>query len=120
MACFTVRGFRSFDFLRVAAVMMSGCLGSACFRMVMIVAEQVLDAAMRSREQPKHDTACRHNAEAEVDLWLPRNHTFNSFHYPMSGGGGRTETAPPRKPHYFFSVSFSFMPWVSPLLGLVV
>ena len=89
MARFTVRVFRSFGFLRVVAVVMSDCLGSACFRMVMIVAEQVLDAAIRRRQQPKHDTACRHNAEADVDFWLPRNHTLNSlFIIPCRGGAG--------------------------------
>ena len=64
MARFTGRVFRSFGFMRVVAVVMSECLGSACFRMVMIVAEQVLDAAIRSRQQPKHDTACRNDAES--------------------------------------------------------
>ena len=59
--------------------MMSERLGSACFRMVMIVAEQVLDAATRRRHQPKHDAACRYNAEADVVIWLPRNHTLNSL-----------------------------------------
>ena len=57
--------------LGLVTIVTSECLGSACFRIVMIVAEQVLDAAMRSRQQPKHDTACRDNAEADVNFWLP-------------------------------------------------
>ena len=50
MARFAVSVFRSFRFLRVVAVVMSDCPGSACFRMVMIVGEQVLDAAKRRRQ----------------------------------------------------------------------
>lgn len=82
----TGRVFRSFRFLRVVAVVMSDCLGSVCFRM-MIVAAQELEAATRSRQQPNHDTACRYNAEADMDIWLPRNHTLNSlFIAPCRGG----------------------------------
>ena len=65
MARFAVPVFRSFRFLRVVAVVMS-----VCFRM-MIVAAQESDAATRSRDQPKRDTACRDNAEADVNFWLP-------------------------------------------------
>ena len=64
MACSAVRVFPSF-----------GCLSAV----MMIVAEQLFNGAMRSRLQPKHDTACRYNAEADVDFWLPRNHTLNSL-----------------------------------------
>jgi hypothetical protein len=86
IARFSMCVFSGFGFRRVAAVVMSDCLGSACFRMVMIVAEQILDAAIRRRQQPKRDTACRYNAEADVDIWLPRNHTLNSlFIFPCRG-----------------------------------
>ena len=71
IAPFTVRVFNSFGFVRVAVVMMSGWLGNACFRVVVIAAAQVLDAATQRRQQPKHDTACRDNAEADVNFWLP-------------------------------------------------
>lgn len=71
MARFAVPVFRSFRFLRVFAFVMSGCPGSDCFRMVMIVVEQVLDAAKRRRQQPKHDAASRNHAEADVNFWLP-------------------------------------------------
>lgn len=67
-----------FGLLRMVAVVMSGCFGSVCFRMVMIVPKEVLDAAKRRRQQPKHDTACRENAEADVNFWLPKNHALNS------------------------------------------
>ena len=89
-ARFTVRVFRSFGFLRMIVVVMNEYFGSAGFRMVMIVAKQVLKGTMRSRLQPKHDTACRDNAEADVDCWLPRNHTLNSL-FPVPCRGGRAD-----------------------------
>ena len=105
IARFAVRVFRSFGFWRVVAVVMSDRLGSVCFRVVMIAPEQVLDAAIRRRQQPKHDAACRYNAEADVDFWLPRNHTLNLL-FIIPCRGGRADTAlrrPAGKTHIIFS-----------------
>lgn len=102
MACFTVRVFRNFGFLRVG---------------MMIVAGQALNGAMRSRLQPKHDNARRQNAEADVKAGLPRNHI--SIHCPPSMSwrvGGRTPpfAALDAKARYFFSI-----PLVAPVPGVV-
>jgi hypothetical protein len=75
-ARFAVRVFRSFRFLRVAAVVMSACLGSVCFRM-MIVAAEIPDAATRSRQQPKPDTSRRSDAEGGRKLLLVTGHAFS-------------------------------------------
>lgn len=80
MARFTGRVFRSFRFLRVVAVVMSDCLGSVCFRMMMIVAAQVLEAATRNRQQPKPDTSRRSDAESERKLLLAVRHAFSPLH----------------------------------------
>ncbi len=48
-------------------------------RAVMIEAEQVLDTAIRSRQQPEHHGYRRADAEGDMDFWLPGNHTFSSL-----------------------------------------
>lgn len=48
-------------------------------RGVMIEAEQVLDTAIGSRQQPEHHGDRRSDAEGNVELWLPGNHTFSSL-----------------------------------------
>ena len=47
MVRFGVRVICGFGLLRMVAVVMSDGLGSGCFRMVMIVPKEVLDAAKR-------------------------------------------------------------------------
>lgn len=76
IARFSVRVFCGCGFWRVVAVVRSNYLVGACLRMMMIAPEQVLDAAIGRRQQPKHDAACRNNAEADVEFWLERNHTL--------------------------------------------
>ena len=66
MSTCAVRVFRSFGLMRVVAIVVVGC-----FCVVMIVPAQLLDVAIRSCHQPKHDAARRHDAEADVNLWLP-------------------------------------------------
>ena len=61
-----MRMFRSFDLMRVVAFEMGGCL---CVGMIIL--EQMLDVAIRSCQQPEHDAARRHDAETDVNLWLP-------------------------------------------------
>ena len=46
---------------------------------VMIEAEPVLDAAIRSRQQPEHHCDRRSDAEGKMDFWLPGNHTLSSL-----------------------------------------
>lgn len=79
MACLAVRVFRSFRFLGVAALVMSDCIGSVCLRM-MIVAAQIPDAATRSRQQPKHNTSRRSDAEGGRKLLLAVGHAFSPLH----------------------------------------
>ena len=66
-----VRVFRSFDLMRVVAIVMGIGVVCGCFRVVMIVPEQMLDVAIRRRQQPNHDAARRNDAETGVNLWLP-------------------------------------------------
>ncbi len=40
-------------------------------RPVMIEPEQMLDAAIRTRQQPEHHGHHRANAEGDMDFWLP-------------------------------------------------
>ena len=77
MVRFAVRVFRSFRCLGVVALVMSECPGSVCFRMVMIVGEQMLNAAKRGRQQPKHDTASRNDAEGGRNLLLAVGHALS-------------------------------------------
>ena len=96
--------------------------GRTCFRKVTIVTKQVLDAAIGRRQQPKHDTAGHHNAEADVKLWLPRNHTLNSlFIARLRTGRGDPRSALPRAQtmHYSCSASPCYSSVVAPLPGLV-
>jgi hypothetical protein len=55
---------------------------------------------MRNCEQPKDNTACRDNAEAGLDFWLPRNHTPIHFSSPhvreLAGGLLPPRAVPPR------------------------
>lgn len=76
MARLAGRVFRSFRFLRVVALVMSDCLGSVCFRM-MIVAAQESDAATRCRQQPKPNTSRRSDAEGGRKLLLAAGHAFS-------------------------------------------
>ena len=78
-ARFAVRVFSDFGFLRVVAVVMSDCLGSVCFRM-MIVAAQESDTATRSRQQPNPDTSRRSDAEGGRKLLLAVGHAFSPLH----------------------------------------
>ena len=79
MVRFAVRVIRSFRFLRVVAVVMSACLGSVCFRM-MIFAAQESEAATRSRDQQKRDTSRRSDAEGGRKLLLAVGHAFSPSH----------------------------------------
>lgn len=79
MAPFAVLVFRGFRFLGVVALVMSDCLRSACFRM-MIVAAQIPDAATRCRQQPKSDTSRRSDAEGGRKLLLAVGHAFSPLH----------------------------------------
>ena len=67
----SVRVFRSFDLMRIVAIVMGGCLVRVAFSMMMLAREQMLDVAIRSCQQPEHDAARRNDAEADVNLWLP-------------------------------------------------
>lgn len=80
MARFSGRVFRGFRFLGVGALVMSDCLGSVCFRM-MIVAAQVPNVAARNRQQPKPDTSRRSDAESERKLLLAVRHAFRPLNY---------------------------------------
>ena len=71
MSTCVIRVFRSFDLMRGVAVVMGGCLVGGGFSMVMIAREQMLQVAKRSGQQPEPDAARRHDAEADVNLWLP-------------------------------------------------
>ena len=77
MVRFAVSVFRSFRCLGVVALVMSDCPGSVCFRMVMIVGEQMLNAAKRGRQQPKQDTASRNDAEGGRNLLLAVGHALS-------------------------------------------
>jgi hypothetical protein len=77
IAPFTVSVFCGFSFWRMVAVMMSECRGSVCTRVVMIVAQQVFDAAIRRRQQPKPNTSRRSDAENERKLLLTVRHAFS-------------------------------------------
>lgn len=43
---------------------------------MVIKAEEVLDAAIGSGQQPKHHTPRRHKAESGMKFWRSRNHTI--------------------------------------------
>lgn len=67
-----------FSLVRVAVVG-GGIVMSVFFagrgRFVVVDPEQVLDAAIRTRQQPKRHRDRRSDAEGNMELWLPGNHT---------------------------------------------
>ena len=71
MSDYTACACRSFDLMRWVTVVMGGCLLCGGFSMVMIVREQMLNVAKRSCQQPEPDAARRHDAETQVNPWLP-------------------------------------------------
>ncbi len=70
MSACAIRVFRSFDLMRVVAIVMGGRLVCGYFCMVVIVRTQTLNVATRNRQQPNHDAARRNDAETGVNLWL--------------------------------------------------
>jgi hypothetical protein len=55
--------------------------------------EKTFDAAIGTRQQPKHDRHRRSNAEGKVDFRLPANHTFNSSFIVQRRSGRGIEAA---------------------------
>ena len=109
--------------VRVRVTVIGGCLVVSVFfrsrgRAVMIETQQVLDAAIRSRQQPEHHGDRRADAKGNMNFWLPGNHTSlnSSFVVHRRGARGRYRHAPP--PAAIVSYYFS-MPGVGPLPGLV-
>ena len=82
MARFALRVFRSLGFLRVVARRDEQVSPKRLLPLVMIVAEQVLDAAIRRRQQPKRDTSRRSDAESERKLLLAVRHAFSPLNCP--------------------------------------
>lgn len=109
--------------VRVRVVVIGGGLVVIAFSRsrgcaVMIETQQVLDAAIRTRQQPEHHGHRRADAEGNMNFWLPGNHTSlnSSFIFHRRGARGRYRHAPP--PAAIVSYYFS-MPGVGPLPGLV-
>ena len=71
MSACDLRMFRCFDLMRIVAIVMGGRLVRVAFSMMMLAREQMLDVAIRSCQQPEHNAARRHDAEADVNFWLP-------------------------------------------------